>query len=125
MPAQEQLKKIPVEEALLAPFLLLLIGKITGYTQPTHIGGDPVYLTGEQAASLAAEGIRLLVPYLPTAAAQQVEAVVEPLPRAHRGSPEQRLLSIGGLGGVVPSTHPGDQPPGCCVEINGHLVCVR
>lgn len=125
MPAQEQLKKVPMEEELIAPFLLLIIGKITGWTQPTHIGGDPVYLTGDQTAALAAEGIRLLAPYLPTAAAQQVDAVVEPLPRAHRGTREERLMNIGRLGGVVPSTHSGDQPPGCCVDINGHLVCVR
>lgn len=112
------------EEELLAPFLALLIGKLTGWTQPTHIGGDPVYLTGEQTAALAAEGINLLASFLPQEAAQRVTSAIERLPRPPRGTREERLMRIGALGGVIPTTH-GDGPPGCCVEINGHLVCVR
>jgi hypothetical protein len=127
MPGQEQMKKVPLEEDLLAPFLVLLVGKLTGWNQPAPVGGDPIYLTSEQTAALAAEGINLLMPYLPKEAAQQVAAAVEKLPRAHRGSPEQRLLSIGRFGGVIPAPSAGgNTPPGCCVEeANGRLVCVR
>ena len=126
MPAQEQMKKVPLEEDILAPFLVLLIGKLTGWNQPAPGGGDPVYLTGEEAAALAAEGIGLLAGYLPKAAAQQVTAAVEHLHRAKHGSRERALMNIGRLGGVIPVVSAGsDGAPGCCVEENGHLVCVR
>jgi hypothetical protein len=120
MSPKEQL----AQEELLAPFLVLLIGKLTGWTQPTHIGGDPTYLTGEQTAALAAEGIDLLASFLPQEAAQRVTSAVERLPRPPRGTREERLLSVGALGGVIHSAG-GDGAPGCCVEINGHLFCVR
>jgi hypothetical protein len=127
MSPKEQLKKIPIEDSLLAPFLVLVIGKLTGWNEPTGGGGDPVYLTGDETASLAAEGIRLLAQYLPQEPAQQVASAVERLPRPPHGSPEERLLRIGSFGGVLPKgvTQPTDGPPGCCIRINERLVCVR
>ena len=113
---------MPKEELLIAQFLVLVIGKLTGWNVPTTVDGDPVYLTGEQAASLAAEGISLLSGFLPKEAAQQVTATVERLPRQRHARTEDMLLSAGRLGAVRP---PSDGPPGCCVEMNGHLVCVR
>lgn len=127
MSPQEQPKKIPIEEQLLAPFLVLLIGELTGWNAPIE-GGDPVYFTGEQTESLAAEGIRLLAQYLPERFSQQVASAVEPLPRPPHGSPEQRLMRIGRLGGIIPtviSNPGGNNAPGCCVWMNGHMYCVR
>jgi hypothetical protein len=122
MSAQEQLKKVPLEDYLLAPFLVLLVGELTGWNQSAP-GGDSVYLTVEQAEALAAEGIGLLAAYLPKDASEKVTTAVAHLPRVKHGSREQRLLTIGRLGGVVPTPKSG--PPGCCVYFNGALHCVR
>ena len=117
-------------EQLLANFLVLLIGKLTGWNAPIGGGGDPVFLTADESAAFAAEGISLLASRLPKEAAEKVSAAIERLPRPkHQGTAEDRLVSVGGLGGTIPSTgsHGGNLggPPGCCVHINGRLVCVR
>lgn len=117
------------EEQLIAPYLVLLLGKLTGWNYPVGDGGgDPVYLTGEQKAALAVEGISLLTTYLPAEAAKQVTSAIERLPRpqhTHRDH-EATLMRIGALGGVLPSVkHNPNSPPGCCFMENGHLVCVN
>jgi hypothetical protein len=110
-------------EELMAPFLILLIGELTGWNGPIGGGGDPVYLTAEQTAALAAEGISLLASYLPQEAAQRVTSAIERLPRPPKGSTERVLLSMGRLGGTLPS---GDSHGGCCVGLpGGKEVCVR
>jgi hypothetical protein len=114
---------MPKEELLIAQFLVLIIGKLTGWNAPTPKGGDPVYLNADQASALAVSGISLLASFLPQQSAQQVEAAVERLPRHHHAAVEDMLLSVGRLGGVRPPSVDG--PPGCCFEMNGHLVCVR
>jgi len=119
--------RLQAKDELMAQFLVLLIGKLTGWNAPIGGGGDPVYLTGEQTQSLAAEGISLLTTFLPAEAAQKVAAAIERVPRHPHATHEQKLLRVGSLGGVIPSVHGGvgGEAPGCCVEINGHLVCVR
>ncbi|MGA8220713.1 MAG: hypothetical protein WB780_03600 [Candidatus Acidiferrales bacterium] len=148
MSTGEQLQKVPTNEELLAPFLLLLIGKMTGWMEPTSIGGDPVYLTGEQTASLAAEGISLLAPYLPQETAQRVTTAiaaafdgtaggpptgggahgpgrVERIARLRLGSTEQMLLNIGKMGWPTVFQSGDGEGPGCCVGTPRGLVCVR
>ncbi len=113
-----------LNEEIMAPFLVLLLGKLTGWNLPTGGGGDPTYLTGAQTEALAAEGVSLLARYLPQEAAKGVTSAVEHLARPRHGNREQALLHMGALGGVLPS-HPG-APPGCCVSEPGRgLVCVR
>lgn len=116
-----------LDETILAPFLLLLILKLTHYTGPTDGGGDPTYLTGAQAEALAVEGVELLARYLPEETAQRVTSAVEHLTHPRHRSREQMLLRVGALGGVVlPHSGGPDSPPGCCVFEPGRgLVCVR
>jgi len=111
------------EQEFLAQFLLLLVAKLTGWDEPVKSDGDPLYLTEQQKAALAVEGISLLAPYLPQEAAQQVASATERLPHRPRGRPENMMLSAGSLGGVLPSTHNPNNPPGCCIMIRGQLVC--
>lgn len=112
-------------EELIAPFLVLLIGELTGWNEPIG-GGDPVYLTAEQTAALAGEGIRLLATYLPKEAAQRVTSAIEGVRHSPRGRTEQMLLTMGKLGATIPNLHgPSGGPPGCCVRIGGRLVCVK
>jgi hypothetical protein len=148
MPTGEQLKRIPTQEELLAPFLVLLIGKLTGWNEPTGGGGDPVYLTAEQTAALAAEGINLLAPYLPQETSQRVKSAiaaafdgtaggpptgggahgpgrVERIARLPQGSTEQMLLNIGKMGWPTVFRSAGGDGPGCCVGTQHGLVCVR
>ncbi|GLQ94619.1 hypothetical protein [Dyella acidisoli] len=118
------------EEQLIAPYLVLLLGRLTGWNYPHGDGGDPVYLTGEQKAALAVEGINLLSSYLPADAARQVTSAIERLPRPehikrNHADHEAALMRIGALGGVLHVTHSSGSPPGCCVMENGHLVCVN
>jgi hypothetical protein len=80
-------------------------------------------LNAEQAGELAAAGIRLLTPMLPSAIAEQVETALKPLSRVHSAPVEEMLVNVGSLGGVV--HHGSGGPPGCCVMINGRLVCIR
>jgi len=112
-------------ERAIENWLLLILGKLTGYNFPVHGDGpgDPVYLKAEQAAQLAAEGIRKLSVFLPGEAAQKAVAAVEALPRIQQPAAEEVMLNVGSLGGVV--HHGSGGAPGCCVMINGHLVCVR
>jgi hypothetical protein len=148
MSSGAQLKRFTRQDELLAPFLLLLIGKLTGWTEPTSIGGDPVYLTGEQTASLAAEGISLLAPFLSEETSQRVTSAiaaafdgtaggpptgggahgpgrVERIARLPQGSREQMLLNIGKLGWPTVFHSGGGEGPGCCVGTQHGLVCVR
>lgn len=114
------------EEQMLASYFVLLMGRLTGWNYPTGDGGDPVYLTGEQKTAIAAEGIHLLASYLPKAAAEQVTAAIERLPRnGGHINHDEMLMRIGALGGVVHSVHSAGNPPGCCVWEQGHLVCVN
>ena len=85
--------------------------------------GDPAYLKAEQTAELAVVGIRLLTKQLPQETAQKVEAALEKYPHGRQASVEEMLVNVGSLGGVI--HHGTSGPPGCCVMINGHLVCVR
>jgi len=125
MGPQAVLKSLPIEEQLEASWFVLMMGRLTGWNFPVGGGGDPVYLTGEQAAVLAAEGVRLLATFLPAAAAEQVTAAVAPMKREKKGSREERLMRLGNLGAVIPTVGvPGDAP-GCCVESGGHLICIR
>ena len=112
-------------ERAIASWLILLIGKLTNWNFPRggEGPGDPAFLTAEQAGQLAAAGIRLLTPMLPSAAAQQVEAALKQVPQVQGPSIEEMLVNVGGLGGVV--HHGSGGAPGCCVMINGRLVCVR
>jgi len=124
MSTMEQAKRIPAEDEILASFLLVSIGRLTGWNATTS--GDPVYLTAEEAVSLATEGISLLSHFLPRDATRQISTAIERLPHAKRGTRDQILLEVGRSGGVLPA--PGSNPegpPGCCVWINGRLVCVR
>ena len=116
------------EEQMLASYFVLLMGRLTGWNYPVGDGGgDPVYLTGEQKTAIATEGIKLLASYLPNAAAEQVTAAIERLPRNGKHiNHDEMLMRIGALGGVVPSVgHTPGNPPGCCVWEQGHLVCVN
>lgn len=119
------LPKSTLDARAIAPMLVLILGKLTGWNLPVPKGGDPVYLTGEQSAALAAEGIRLLSPYLGDEAHGRVSAVVERFSRTASITDEEKLVGLGSLGGFIPSTHNPNEPPGCCVVINGRLVCVR
>ena len=125
MSTGEQLRRIPTQEELLAPFLVLLIGKLTGWNEPTGGGGDPVYLTGEQTAALAAEGINLLAPYLPQETSQRVKSAIERISRLPQGSTEQMLLNIGRMGWPTVFHSGGGEGPGCCVGGQHGLVCVK
>ena len=144
MPTGEQLKRIPTRDELLAPFLVLLIGKLTGWNEPAG-GGDPVYLTAEQTAALAAEGINLLAPYLPQETSQRVKSAIAAafdgtaggpptgggahgpgrVERIAQGSTEQMLLNIGKMGWPTVFQSGGGDGPGCCVGTQHGLVCVR
>jgi len=116
---------IKVERAI-ENYLLLILGKLTGWNWPVggNGPGDPVYLKAEQQAELAAEGIRRLASFLPAEAGNQAIAAVERFPKVQQPAPEELMLNVGSLGG---SLHHGTSggAPGCCVMINGHLVCVR
>lgn len=115
------------EEQMLASYFVLLMGRLTGWNYPTDGGGDPVYLTGEEKAAIAVEGIHLLSSYLPKAAAEQVTEAIKRLPRNGKDiNHDEMLMRIGALGGVIPSLHhTAGNPPGCCVWEQGHLVCVN
>ena len=133
------------DEKLIANYIVLLLGKLTNWNHPVGDPGDPIYLTGEQTAELAAEGIRLLAPFLSKEAGLRVASAIEGLPRAHPGSRDDLLIEIGRLGGLfdrqaaekgkgmarahavhsaVHSVNPGE-PPGCCIRESWGLVCVR
>jgi hypothetical protein len=112
-----------VIERAIADFFTLLIGKLTKWNAPGQGGGDPVYLTPEQSAELAVAGIRMLTPLLPAEEAKKIEAVVEKHPRREHVSVEEALVTVGSLGGII--HHGNSGPPGCCVWMNGHLVCTR
>jgi len=116
---------IKVERAI-ESYLLLILGKLTGWSWPVggNGPGDPVYLKAEQQAELAAEGIRKLASFLPAEAAQKAMAAVERFPRGQQQTDvEELMLNVGSLGGSI--HHGSGGAPGCCVMINGHLVCVR
>jgi hypothetical protein len=115
---------IKVERAI-ESYLLLILGKLTGWNWPVggNGPGDPVYLKAEQQAELAAEGIRKLASFLPAEAAQKALAAVERFPRGEQPAAEELMLNVGSLGGSL--HHGSGGAPGCCVMINGHLVCVR
>jgi hypothetical protein len=112
-------------EEILAPFLVLLLGKLTNWGDVIGGGGNQ-YLTGAQAEALAVEGVSLLARYLPREVAQTVTSAVEQLARPRHESREQALLQVGALGGVIPDGGDPGSPPGCCVFEPGRgLVCVR
>jgi hypothetical protein len=77
----------------------------------------------EQAAELAAEGIRKLSAFLPAEAAGKAVAAVEQLPRIQQPTEDEIMLNAGSLGGSI--HHGSGGAPGCCVWMNGRLVCVR
>jgi len=112
-------------ERAIESYLLLILGKLTGWNWPVggNGPGDPVYLKAEQEAELAAEGIRRLASFLPAEAAQKAMAAVERFPRGQQPEAEELMLNVGSLGGSL--HHGAGGAPGCCVMINGHLVCVR
>ena len=114
-----------IVERAIADFFTLLIGKLTNWNFPVHGEGpgDPVYLNAEQTAELAVAGIRMLTPLLPQETAQTIDAAIEKYPRRHHANVEEAMINIGSLGGVI--HHGTSGPPGCCVMINGHLVCIR
>ena len=112
-------------ERAIADFFTLLIGKLTNWNFPVHGNGpgDPIYLNAEQTAELAVAGIRMLTPLLPQEAAKKIDAAIEKYPHRHHASAEDMLINMGSLGGVI--HHGTSGPPGCCVTINGRLVCIR
>lgn len=112
-------------ERAIASYLTLILGRLTNWNFPRggEGPGDPPYLNTEQASELAAAGIRLLTPMLPSAVAQQVEAALKQFPQVHSAPVEEMLVNVGSLGGVV--HHGSGGAPGCCVMINGRLVCIR
>jgi hypothetical protein len=114
-----------VVEREIADFFTLLIGRLTNWNFPVKGDGpgDPIYLNAEQTAELAVEGIRMLTPLLPREAAQKIDAAMEKYPRRRKPNVEEAMMSIGSLGGVI--HHGASGPPGCCVMMNGHLVCTR
>jgi hypothetical protein len=109
----------------IADYLTLLIGKLTNWNFPIHGEGpgDPEYLKAEQTAELAAAGIRILTRQLPQETARKIEAALEKYPQGQQADVEEMLVNVGSLGGVI--HHGTSGPPGCCVMINGHLVCIR
>lgn len=114
-----------LNERAIADYLTLLIGKLTNWNFPVHGGGpgDPVYLNADETAELAAAGIRMLAPLLPQETAQKITAAIEKYPNRQQASVEEALLQVGSVGGVI--HHGTSGPPGCCVMINGRLVCVQ
>jgi hypothetical protein len=117
---------VSTEEQQTASFLVLLVGKLTGWNAPVGGRGDPVYLTQEQTGALAAQGIGLLTSFLPAEAAKGVNSAIAGLPRPPHASHEERLLRAGAVGGSIVSVGDSNNPPGCCVEWPGQgLVCVR
>ena len=54
----------PLQDEILAPFLVLLIGRLLNWADVPRGGGDPQFLTAAQTEALAAEGISLLSRYL-------------------------------------------------------------
>jgi hypothetical protein len=112
-------------ERAIADYLTLIIGKLTNWNAPRggEGPGDPAYLNAEQAEELAAAGIRMLAQQLPRETAQTIEAALTKYQHGHRVNLEEALLNVGSLGGVL--HHGSSGPPGCCVMINGHLVCIR
>jgi hypothetical protein len=115
-----------LQEETIAPFLVLIIGKLLNWADVPKGGGDPLFLTGPQAEGLAAEGIQALARYLPPEAAKVVTTAVASHAHASRRDHRQALLRVGGLGGVLPKVVGGSEnPPGCCVYEGGHLICVR
>jgi hypothetical protein len=54
----------PLQDEILAPFLMLLIGRRLNWADVPRGGGDPQFLTVAQTEALAAEGISLLSRYL-------------------------------------------------------------
>lgn len=117
----------PLQDEILAPFLVLLIGRLLNWADVPRGGGDPnpslQFLTGAQTEALAAEGIGLLAQYLPQEAAKQVTTAVKPLARAPHPGRDQVLMRVGASGGAVISDS-GDGR-GCCVLEQGGYVCVR
>jgi hypothetical protein len=112
-------------ERAIASYLTLIIGRLTkwGFPHGAEGPGGPPYLDTEQASELAAAGIRLLTPMLPSAVAQQVEAALKQFSGVQSAPVEEMLVNVGSLGGVV--HHGSGGAPGCCVIINGRLVCIR
>lgn len=112
-------------ERATADFFTLLMGKLTKWNFPRggEGPGDPIYLNAEQTAELAAAGIRMLSSHLSQEAAQKIESAIEKYPHRDQASAEEAMINIGSLGGVI--HHGTSGAPGCCVMINGHLVCVR
>lgn len=108
-------------EYAIAPFLVLLIGKLTKWTIPIG-GGDPVYLNGKEAGALAAEGIAALTMYLPEDVAKSVVSALG----GQSSAPRERMESKLSLTpeSVVFVGSPGDAP-GCCVKEGNRLICVR
>jgi hypothetical protein len=104
-------------EELLAPYLVLLIGRLTGWNAPPwrRRGADPVYLTADEKAQLAAEGIYLWASCLPGAVAQQVTPAIQDLPRAGHPDHDDMMMRIGALGGIFSAGHAPGAPLGCCV----------
>jgi hypothetical protein len=115
-----------LQEEAIAPFLVLLIGKLLNWADVPKGGGDPLFLTGAQAEALAAEGIKVLTRYLPPEAAKAVTTAVAPHARASHRNQRQALMRVGALGGVLPKVVGSpENPPGCCVYEGGQLICVR
>ena len=112
------------DEELLASYLVLLIGRLTNWNAPNG-GGDPVYLTADDKAMLAVEGIQLLASYLPGNTAQQVTSAIRDLPCAQQHNHDEMLMRIGSLGGIIPVGRTPGAPPGCCVMEQGRLFCVN
>jgi hypothetical protein len=144
----KQFTKLGPVEQLLAPFLVLLIGKLTGFNPPPTGGGDPVFLTDDQAAAVAAEGIGLLAPYLPQEAAQRITSTIAAvfdgtaggsstgggaqgsgrvgtIPRLQFASTDQILLNMGEIDHPTIVPEDREEGPGCCVGSQHGLVCVR
>ncbi len=119
--------KVEVE---IAPYLVLLMGKLTKWNWPVGGGGggDPVYLSAEATEALAAQGISALSAYLDEEIAGKVNAALEQRRSPAKASARTEELNLSRARQpvvFVPPPESADGPPGCCVEENGRLVCVR
>lgn len=115
------------EARMIASWLVLMLGRLAKWTFPVSGGGpgDPVYIEPKDASLLAAEAIRMLSTFLPAEAGQQAAKAVELLRVEQTSTPEERMVRLGGLGAIIPSTGHKGEAPGCCVKTQYGLLCVH
>lgn len=124
-PKPELIKEV-TEARMIASWFVLMMGRLTKWNFPVNGGGpgDP-YIEPKEASQLAAEAIRMLSTFLPAEAGQQAVKAVESFQLEKTAAPEERMVRLGGLGAIIPSTGHKGEVPGCCVMTQQGLLCVR